>query len=88
MKLYSGKIRIRRDSKVRRIPTLQRKYRVKKASYFWVFTVHFSLKLPESNVDGDATLALSLQLVQDPRVLDGIILAHLKVKYWRFNSET
>ena len=35
------------------------------------------LELPESNVDGDTTLALGLQLVQHPGVLEGT-LAHLK----------
>ena len=30
-----------------------------------------SLKLPESNVNGDTSLTLSLQLVQDPGVLEG-----------------
>jgi hypothetical protein len=29
------------------------------------------LELPESDVDGDTTLTLSLQLVEDPRVLEG-----------------
>ena len=31
------------------------------------------LKLPESDVDGDATLTLSLQLVQHPGVLEGAL---------------
>merc|ERR1719391_1331505 len=35
-----------------------------------------SLELPESDIDGDATLTLSLQLVQNPGVLEGA-LAHL-----------
>merc|ERR1719273_1382055 len=35
-----------------------------------------SLELPESDVDGDSTLTLSLQFVQNPRVLEGA-LAHL-----------
>merc|ERR1719466_426364 len=30
-----------------------------------------SLELPESNVDGDSTLALGLQLVHHPRILEG-----------------
>merc|ERR1719237_706103 len=30
-----------------------------------------SLELPQSDVDGDATLALGLQLVHDPRILEG-----------------
>ena len=32
-----------------------------------------SLKLPESDVDGDTTLTLSLQLVQHPGVLEGAL---------------
>jgi len=32
-----------------------------------------SLKLPESNVDSDTTLTLSLQLVQHPSVLEGTL---------------
>ena len=36
------------------------------------------LELPESDVDGDTTLALGLQLVQNPGVLEGS-LAHLKM---------
>ena len=32
-----------------------------------------SLELPESNVDGDATLALGLQLVHHPRILEGTL---------------
>ena len=32
-----------------------------------------SLELPESNVDGDATLALRLQLVHHPRILEGTL---------------
>ena len=32
-----------------------------------------SLKLPESNVDGDTTLTLSLQLVQHPGILEGTL---------------
>merc|ERR1712002_135697 len=35
-----------------------------------------SLELPESDIDGDTTLTLSLQLVQNPGVLEGA-LAHL-----------
>jgi hypothetical protein len=35
-----------------------------------------SLELPESNVDGDSTLALSLELVENPRVLEGS-LSHI-----------
>merc|ERR1719264_447339 len=31
------------------------------------------LKLPKSNVDGDTTLALGLQLVHDPRILEGTL---------------
>lgn len=31
------------------------------------------LKLPESNVDGDTTLTLSLQLVENPRILEGTL---------------
>ena len=31
------------------------------------------LKLPESDVDGDTTLALSLQFVQHPGVLEGTL---------------
>merc|ERR1712066_347037 len=34
------------------------------------------LELPESDIDGDTTLSLSLQLVQNPGVLEGA-LAHL-----------
>lgn len=33
--------------------------------------IFFSLKLPERDVDGDATLTLRLQLVQNPGVLEG-----------------
>ena len=32
-----------------------------------------SLELPESNVDGDATLALGLELVHDPGILEGAL---------------
>merc|ERR1740123_372942 len=32
-----------------------------------------SLELPQSNVDGDATLPLGLQLVHDPRILEGAL---------------
>ena len=32
-----------------------------------------SLELPESNVDGDTTLTLSLELVKDPCVLEGTL---------------
>ena len=32
-----------------------------------------SLELPESNVDGDSTLALGLQLVHHPRILEGTL---------------
>ena len=32
-----------------------------------------SLELPESNVDGDATLALGLQLVHHPGILEGTL---------------
>merc|ERR1719260_208492 len=32
-----------------------------------------SLELPEGNVDGDATVALGLQLVQDPGILEGTL---------------
>ena len=32
-----------------------------------------SLELPESNVDGDTTLTLGLQLVEDPCVLEGTL---------------
>ena len=35
-----------------------------------------SLELPEGNINGDTTLTLSLQLVQNPGVLEGA-LAHL-----------
>ena len=35
-----------------------------------------SLKLPEGDINGDTTLTLSLQLVQNPGVLEGA-LAHL-----------
>merc|ERR1719220_2577879 len=31
------------------------------------------LKLPKSNVNGDTTLALGLQLVHDPRILEGTL---------------
>lgn len=31
------------------------------------------LELPKSNVDGDTTLALGLQLVEDPSVLEGTL---------------
>ena len=31
------------------------------------------LKLPESNVNGDSTLALRLQLVHDPSILEGAL---------------
>jgi hypothetical protein len=41
-----------------------------------------SLELPESDVDGDTTLTLSLQLVQNPSVLEGA-LAHLKTVNWQ-----
>ena len=36
-----------------------------------VTVVPESLELPQSDVDGDATLALGLQLVHDPRILEG-----------------
>ena len=32
-----------------------------------------SLELPEGNVDGDATLALGLQLVHHPGILEGAL---------------
>ena len=32
-----------------------------------------SLELPEGDVDGDTTLALGLQLVEDPSVLEGTL---------------
>jgi hypothetical protein len=32
-----------------------------------------SLELPERNVDGDTTLTLGLQLVEDPCVLEGTL---------------
>ena len=32
-----------------------------------------SLELPERNIDGDTTLTLSLQLVEDPGVLEGTL---------------
>jgi len=35
-----------------------------------------SLKLPQSDINGDTTLTLSLKLVQDPSILEGS-LAHL-----------
>ena len=37
------------------------------------------LKLPESDIDGDTTFTLGLQLVQNPSVLEGT-LAHLEIK--------
>lgn len=38
--------------------------------------VLFSLKFPKSDIDGDTTFTLSLQLVQNPGILEGT-LAHL-----------
>ena len=38
-----------------------------------------SLELPQGNVDGDATLALGLELVEHPGILEGA-LAHLQEK--------
>lgn len=32
-----------------------------------------SLELPQSNVDGDTTLTLGLELVKNPRVLEGTL---------------
>ena len=32
-----------------------------------------SLELPEGNVDGDATLTLGLELVKNPRILEGTL---------------
>ena len=32
-----------------------------------------SLELPESDINGDTTLTLGLQLVQDPRILKGTL---------------
>merc|ERR1719347_2329490 len=40
------------------------------------YVVVLGLELPQSDVDGDTTLALSLELVQNPGVLEGA-LAHL-----------
>ena len=42
-------------------------------SLYCVVILLGSLELPESNVDGDATLALGLQLVHHPRVLEGAL---------------
>ena len=39
--------------------------------------VVLGLELPQSNIDGDTTFTLSLQLVQNPGILEGA-LAHLK----------
>ena len=41
--------------------------------------VVFSLELPQSDIDGDTTFALRLQLVQHPSVLEGTF-AHLSVR--------
>ena len=38
------------------------------------------LELPESNVDGDTTLALGLQLVHHPGVLEGTLQRSHQVK--------
>ena len=41
-----------------------------------------SLELPQSNIDGDATLALGLQLVHDPSILEGALQVFIiKVQY-------
>ena len=37
-----------------------------------------SLELPQGDIDGDTTLALSLEFVQHPGVLEGT-LTHLKI---------
>jgi hypothetical protein len=37
------------------------------------YVVLGSLELPESDIDGDTTLTLSLQLVEDPCVLEGTL---------------
>ena len=47
-----------------------------------VTVVPESLELPQSDVDGDSTLALGLQLVHDPRILEGSL--HI----YKFNSAT
>ena len=44
-KTHAGKILICVDWKVRRIPTFQLKFRVKKASYFRVFTVRLTINI-------------------------------------------
>lgn len=35
--------------------------------------VLLSLELPQSNIDGDTTLALGLELVKNPRILEGTL---------------
>ena len=39
-----------------------------------------SLELPESNVNGDSTLTLGLQLVHHPRILEGTLETKREVR--------